>query len=70
MGIPEAVIEAVKSCPPEATEHLLGNIIICGGSALFPGMESRLQKEIRALAPSLYKVSVTLASRYEHGTCK
>lgn len=65
MGVPEAVMDAIKSCPPETIEHLLGNIIVCGGSAMFPGMQSRLQKEIRALAPALYKVSVTMASRWE-----
>lgn len=62
MGIPEATMDSVLSCPSEVIEHLLGNILVCGGSALFPGMESRLQKEIRALAPTLYKVSVKLAT--------
>lgn len=63
MGIPEAVMDSIKSCPPETMEHLLGNIIVCGGSALFPGMEARLQKEIRALAPDLYKVTVRVDSK-------
>lgn len=56
-------MDAIKSCPPETMEHLLGNIVVCGGSALFPGLEARLQKEIRALAPDLYKVSVRLDSK-------
>lgn len=55
-------MESIKSCPAETIEHLLGNIVICGGSALFPGMQSRLQKEIRALAPALYQVSVKVSS--------
>lgn len=62
MGIPEAVMDALKSCPAETIEHLLKNILICGGSALFPGMKERLQKEIRALAPALYKVYVQITS--------
>lgn len=63
MGIPEAVMDSLKSCPVETVEHLLKNIIICGGSALFPGMQTRLQKEIRALAPALYKVAVKISDR-------
>lgn len=62
MGIPEAVMDALKSCPAETIEHLLKNIVICGGSALFPGMTERLQKEIRALAPAIYKVSVKMTA--------
>lgn len=60
MGVPEAVLDATNSCPTETMEHLLSNIIVCGGSAAFPGMGTRLQKEIRALAPALYKVTVTV----------
>lgn len=63
MGIPEAVIDAVNSCPAETIEHLLGNIVICGGSAMFSGIEKRILKEVRALAPDLYKVNVKLAPK-------
>lgn len=63
MGIPEAVINSVQSCPEKTIEHLLSNIVVCGGSALFPGMEERLQKDIRALAPDIYKVSVKVAEK-------
>lgn len=55
-------MDAINNCPAETVEHLLANIIVCGGSALFPGMESRILKEIRALAPTLYKVSVKVSS--------
>ncbi|GAB0090262.1 Actin-related protein 6 [Sergentomyia squamirostris] len=63
MGVAEAVMDAVAACPPETIEHLLRNIIVCGGSALFQGMEKRLQSEIRSLAPEEYKVSVKIAEK-------
>ncbi|XP_059613013.1 actin-related protein 6 [Phlebotomus argentipes] len=63
MGIPEAVLDAVSACPPETAEHLLSNIVVCGGSAQFPGMGARLQREIRALAPEEYNVCVRIAEK-------
>ncbi|XP_037043665.1 actin-related protein 6-like [Bradysia coprophila] len=59
-GVPEAVMESLKACPAEATPHLLANIVVVGGCALFDGMESRLQSEIRALAPADMAVNVTV----------
>ncbi|XP_055701592.1 actin-related protein 6 [Phlebotomus papatasi] len=63
MGVPEAVMDALTVCPPETLEHLLGNIVVCGGSAQYPGMETRLQREIRALAPEEYRVNVKIADK-------
>ena len=63
MGVPEALMDALKSCPAETVEHLLRNIVICGGSALFPGMRERMRKDIRALAPDILQVNVTMSSR-------
>lgn len=63
MGIPEAIFEACKACPPKSLDHLLPNIICIGGCALFPGMAERLQKEIRAMAPDCTNVSVTVPEK-------
>lgn len=63
MGIPEAIFESCKACPPKAMAHLLPNIICIGGCALFPGMAKRLQKEIRAMAPDHMTVSVTVPEK-------
>uniref|UniRef100_A0A1B0CD89 Actin-related protein 6 n=2 Tax=Lutzomyia longipalpis TaxID=7200 RepID=A0A1B0CD89_LUTLO len=63
MGVPEAVLDAIAACPPETAEHLLANIVVCGGSAQFSGMGARLQSEIRALAPEEYKVCVRIAEK-------
>lgn len=62
-GVPEAVIESVKACPVESVPHLLANIVVVGGCALFAGMESRLLSEIRALAPDDMDVSVTVPKK-------
>lgn len=62
MGIAEATIVAVNACPEETRPHLYANIIVVGGSASFPGLRDRLQKEIRSMAPVFFPVNVEVAS--------
>lgn len=63
MGVAEAIINACKACPEKALGHLLPNIVIVGGCAMFPGMATRVQKEVRALAPEYVDVNVTVPDR-------
>lgn len=56
-------MESVKACPAEATPHLLANIVVVGGCALFGGMESRLLSEIRSLAADDMEVNVTVPKK-------
>lgn len=60
MGVSEAVIDAISACPEETRPHLYANIVVIGGSAKFPGMQARLQKDIRSMAPEWFDVNVTL----------
>lgn len=50
-GIHELIYTAIHSCDIDVRKDLYGNIVLAGGSSLFPGMPERLQKEITALAP-------------------
>lgn len=63
MGVPEAVMESIKECPSESAAHIFPNILVVGGCAMFPGMQSRLEREIRALAPEDITVQVTVPSK-------
>lgn len=56
-------MESIEACPPETMPHLLANIIVVGGCACFPGMQTRLQVEIRASAPDDMDVNVTVADK-------
>lgn len=60
MGISDAVIDSVNACPVETRPHLFANIIVIGGCAKFPGMQARLQKDIRSMAPEWFDVKVTV----------
>jgi len=46
----------------DARKELCGNIILTGGSSLFPNLEQRLSYELSTIVPSTYKCR-TLASR-------
>ena len=46
-----AVKSAVEECPIDIRRALLNNILLSGGSTMFPGMEQRMTKEVRALVP-------------------
>lgn len=66
MGVPEAILESVKLCQPDAAHaHLLSNIIVVGGCAKFPGMQERLQAEVRALTPADIDVEVIVPKEYD-----
>ena len=63
MGVPEAIVDAINLCPEETRPHLFANIVVCGGCALFPGMQSRVERDVRALAPDEYDVNVTVPEK-------
>ncbi|XP_014666700.1 PREDICTED: actin-related protein 6-like [Priapulus caudatus] len=58
MGIPELIVQSIQQCPEEMQPHLYMNIVLTGGNMLFPGIQERVYKEVRALAPDYYKVNV------------
>ncbi|TSK28083.1 Actin-related protein 6 [Bagarius yarrelli] len=58
MGIPEAIITSISKMPEEMQPHFFKNIVLTGGNTLFPGFRDRVYKEVRALAPTEFDVSV------------
>jgi actin len=57
-GIHELAYQSILKCEIHIRRDLYGNIILAGGSTMFPGMNARLTKEISALAPSTMKIKV------------
>lgn len=60
MGIPEAIMDCLRGCDQETWPHLLSNILLTGGNAKFPGFRKRIDKDVRSLAPSEYRIAVQL----------
>ena len=61
-GVAECVAQAANACSPDLRESLFGNIVLTGGSSLFPNFAERLQRELRALVPSDFEIGVSAAS--------
>lgn len=45
-------------CDIDIRKDLYGNIVMSGGSTMYPGIAERMQKEITAQAPSTMKVKI------------
>jgi actin-related protein len=57
-GIHEMAYNAIMKCDPSIRRELYSNIVLSGGSSMFPGMADRIQKELSNLAPSTVRVRV------------
>jgi len=57
-GIHEAVYQSIFSCDLDIRRELYGNVVLSGGTTMFPGIVDRLQKELTALAPSSVKIKI------------
>ncbi|KAF9170420.1 hypothetical protein BGX21_009005 [Mortierella sp. AD011] len=57
-GIHEVTYNSIMKADVDLRRNLYGNIILAGGSTLFPGFGDRLQKEVSALAPKSITVNV------------
>jgi len=58
MGIHECGYNSIMHCDIDIRRDLFGNIVLSGGSTMFPGLPERLSKEISLLAPSTMKTKV------------
>lgn len=59
-GLAETIAASIAAVPEQVQGLLWSNIVLTGGSAKFPGLLPRLERELRPLAPSEYDVCVTL----------
>eukprot|EP00270_Netrium_digitus_P004711 TRINITY_DN15_c0_g1_i3.p1 TRINITY_DN15_c0_g1~~TRINITY_DN15_c0_g1_i3.p1 ORF type:complete len:378 (-),score=58.13 TRINITY_DN15_c0_g1_i3:443-1576(-) len=57
-GIHETTYNCIMKCDVDIRKDLYGNIVLSGGSTMFPGIADRMTKEITALAPPTMKIKV------------
>nr|APR63887.1 actin family protein 8 [Populus tomentosa] len=57
-GIHETTYNSIMKCDVDIRKDLYGNIVLSGGSTMFPGIADRMSKEITALAPGSMKIKV------------
>ncbi|CAN1257555.1 Actin, muscle (Fragments), partial [Linum perenne] len=54
----QVITIGAERCDVDIRKDLYGNIVLSGGSTMFPGIADRMSKEISALAPSSMKIKV------------
>lgn len=57
-GIHETIYNSIMKCDVDIRKNLYSNIVLSGGTTMYPGISERLRKEVSALAPSLVQVKV------------
>ena len=55
-GIDDTAFNSIMKCDVDIRKDLYGNVVLSGGTTMFPGIADRMYKEITAHAPSSMKV--------------
>ncbi|WMV26723.1 hypothetical protein MTR67_020108, partial [Solanum verrucosum] len=67
-GIHEKAYNSIMRCNVDIRKDLFANIVLSGGSTLFPGLAECMTKEITALAPSHKKIKVFAPPERKYST--
>jgi len=57
-GVHETTYNSIMKCDVDIRKDLYGNIVLSGGTTMFPGIAERMQKEITNLAPPTMKIKI------------
>jgi actin beta/gamma 1 len=57
-GVHDCTFQTIMKCDVDIRKDLYANIVLSGGTTMFPGIAERMTKEITALAPSTMKIKV------------
>merc|ERR1739836_257580 len=57
-GNHETTYNSIMKCDIDIRKELYANIVLSGGSTMYPGIADRMQKEITQLAPSAMKIKI------------
>jgi actin len=57
-GIHETTYNSIMKCDVDIRKDLYSNVVMSGGSTMFPGIADRMQKELTALAPPTMKIKI------------
>jgi len=58
MGVHETVFDSIQRCDVDIRKSLYENVVLSGGTTMFPGMGERMAKELTMLAPSTMRIKV------------
>ena len=58
LALHDAVFESVQDCDIDLRKDLFQNIVLSGGSTMFPGLKERLHKELDELVPENVEIRI------------
>lgn len=58
MGVAEAIVKCIQSCPVNVQSSLAKHVVVVGGNANFPGFKERLYADVRSYLPDHWIVGV------------
>lgn len=61
-GIPDMIFNTIVESPMDTRQHLYANIVLSGGSTMFPGYPARITKDMHRI----FKEKVMKGQDYEH----
>ena len=68
VGIHDICYNSIMKCNVDIRGEYYANIVLSGGSTLFPGIADRMQKEVTALAPQTIKVKIIAPPERKHSS--
>ena len=57
-GIHDCTFQTIMKCDVDIRRDLYANVVMSGGTTMYPGIAERMTKELTALAPSTMKIKV------------
>ncbi|KAJ8607818.1 hypothetical protein CTAYLR_006168 [Chrysophaeum taylorii] len=57
-GVHDCTFQTIMKCDVDIRKDLYSNIVLSGGTTMYPGIGERMTKELTALAPSTMKIKV------------
>jgi len=57
-GIHEMTFQSIMKCDVDVRKDLYSNVVLSGGTTMFPGIGERMTKELTSLAPSTMRIKV------------
>jgi len=65
-GMHEMMYDSIMKSDDDIRKDLCANIVLSGGTTMFPGIAERMQKEISALAPPTMKIKIIAPPERKH----
>merc|ERR1712054_386009 len=58
--------QSIMKCDVDLRRELFSNIVLSGGTTMYPGIGERMSKELSALAPSTIKIKVVASAECKY----